>query len=81
MFSNGTSQSLPNLRSYTNAVCTLTSDAYSSMGAVCLDIPGLPSINGSLGFAYGGEVLQYVSRALADLFGTPIFFAPGTLSL
>lgn len=36
--------SLPNLRSYTNAVCTLTSDAYSSMGAVCLDIPGLPSI-------------------------------------
>ena len=74
MFSNGTSQSLPNLRSYTNAVCTLTSDAYSSMGAVCLDIPGLPSINGSLGFAYGGEVLQCVSRALADLFGSTHLF-------
>ena len=74
MFSNGTSQSLPNLRSYTNAVCTLTSDAYSSMGAVCLDIPGLPSINGSLGFAYGREVLQYVSRALADLFGSTHLF-------
>lgn len=66
--------SLPNLRSYTNAVCTLTSDAYSSMGAVCLDIPGLPSINGSLGFAYGREVLQYVSRALADLFGSTHLF-------
>ena len=74
MFSNGTSQSLPNLRSYTNAVCTLTSDAYSSMGAVCLNIPGLPSINGSLGFAYGREVLQYVSRALADLFGSTHLF-------
>lgn len=43
-------------------------------GAVCLDIPGLPSINGSLGFAYGREVLQYVSRALADLFGSTHLF-------
>ena len=68
--------SLPNLRSYTNAVCTLTTDAYSSMGAVYLDIPGLPSINGSLGFAYGREVLRWRTFS-----GAPIFFAPGTLSL
>ena len=60
---------LPNLRSYMEIIYTLNSDRYSSMGAVCVDIPGLSAINSSLGFEYGGKLLWYVSKALADIFG------------
>ena len=60
---------LPNLRSYMEVIYTLSSDQYSSMGAVCLDIPSLPAINSSLGFEYGSKLLWYVSKTLADHFG------------
>lgn len=32
---------LPDLRSYMKAIYTLNSEQYSSLGAVCLDIPGM----------------------------------------
>lgn len=67
-------QGLPNLRSYLNVIYTLNSDLYSSLGAVCLDIPGLSSINGSLGFEYGSRLLWYVSKTLADIFGNTFLF-------
>ena len=65
---------IPNLRSYTETISSLTSDRYSSMGAVCLDIPGMAAINSSLGFEYGGKLLWYVSRTLMDLFGPSLLF-------
>ena len=65
---------LPNLRSYLEIIHTLNSDRYSSLGAVCLDIPGLASINSSLGFEYGSKLLWYVSKTLTDLFGSRYLF-------
>ena len=67
-------QGLPNLRAYMNVIYTLNSDFYSSLGAVCLDVPGLSSINGSLGFEYGSKLLLYVSKTLADIFGNTFLF-------
>ncbi len=66
--------SMQNLRSYMGAVGDLTSERYSSMGAICVDIPGLPAINSSLGFQYGSKLLWYVSKALADIFGPTLLF-------
>lgn len=65
---------LPNLRSYMNVIYSINSDVYSSMGAVCLDIPGLSSINGSQGFKYGSRMLWYVSKTLTDIFGHSLIF-------
>ncbi len=65
---------LPNLRSYLEVIYTLNSDSYSAMGAVCLDIPGLPSINSSMGFEYGSRLLWYVSKTMKDLFGGTYLF-------
>ena len=65
---------LPNLRSYTNVIYSLNSDVYSSMGAVCLDIPNISSINSTKGFEYGSRLLWYVSKTLEDIFGHSYIF-------
>ncbi len=65
---------MPNLRSYLDAVGNLDSDRYGSMGIVCVDVPNFSAINSSLGFAYGGQLLQYVVRALTDIFGREWIF-------
>lgn len=65
---------LPDLRSYMETVYSLNSDRYSSLGVVCLDIPGMASINGSLGFEYGSKLLWYVSKTLTDVFGPSLLF-------
>lgn len=65
---------LPNLRSYTNVIYTLTSDMYSSLGGVCLEIPGLAAINSSQGFEYGSKLLRFVSKTMADIFGRTYLF-------
>lgn len=65
---------LPNLRSYLNVIHSINSDIYSSLGAVCVDIPGLSSINSSQGFEYGDRLLWYVSKTLADIFGRSFLF-------
>ncbi len=65
---------LPNLRSYLNVIHSINSDLYFSLGAVCVDIPGLSSINSSQGFEYGDRMLWYVSKTLADIFGHSFLF-------
>lgn len=65
---------IPNLRSYMDVIYTLTSDQYTSLGAVCLDIPYLSDINSRHGFEYGSKLLWYVSRSLADIFGPSLLF-------
>ena len=40
---------LPDLRSYMETAYMLDSDRYSSLGAVCLEIPDMPRINGTPG--------------------------------
>ena len=65
---------MPNLRSYMNIIYSLNSEVYSSLGAVCLDIPGLSAINSNLGFEYGSKLLWYVSKTLTDIFGRSFLF-------
>ena len=62
------------LRSYMETIATLDSARYSSLGAVCLDIPGMASINGSRGFEYGSRLLWYVANTLIDVFGASMLF-------
>lgn len=65
---------LPDLRAFTQAVCTLTSEHYSSLGAVTVDIPGFAAVNSSLGFEYGSKMLWHIARTLTDLFGSALLF-------
>lgn len=65
---------LPNLRSYMNVIYSLNSDVYSTLGAVCLDVPQMSTINSSQGFEYGSKLLWYVSKTLADIFGQAFLF-------
>lgn len=67
-------ESLPNLRTYTEMIYSFTSDTYSSLGTVCVDIPDLSSINGNLGFEYGKRLLWYVSQTIAGIFGKDLLF-------
>lgn len=63
----------PNRRSYNEIVKTLTSERYSSLGAVCLDLPYLGE-NGSAVAESSGKLLWYVAKTLTDLFGAALSF-------
>lgn len=65
---------LPNLRSYLDMVGSLDSSAYSSMGALSLDVPCFSAINGSQGYDYGRELLSHIAETLADVFGKAYIF-------
>ena len=65
---------LPDLRVYLEALCTLTSRHYSSMGVACLDIPGLSSRSGRDGFESGSWMLWYVVHTLEEIFGPALLF-------
>lgn len=65
---------LPDLRAYLEALYTLTSQYYSSMGVVCLDIPGIPSHGGRSSFEAGSRMLWYVAHTLEELFGPALLF-------
>ncbi len=65
---------MPNLRSYTNVIYSLNSDIYSSMGAICLDVPNISSINSNQGFEYGNKLLWYISKTLEDIFCNSFIF-------
>lgn len=65
---------LPDLRAYMETLYTITSENYSSMGAVCLDIPSLSAINSRFGFEYGSRMLWYVAKTLSELFGSALLF-------
>ena len=68
---------LPNLRAYLETIHSVTSDRYSSLGVVCLDIPELSAINCSTGFAYGDRMLDYIAKALDSIFGNRFLFRTG----
>lgn len=65
---------MPDLRAYLATVAGLDAARYTSLGAVCLDIPGIAAINGSHGFAYGSQLLWYACQAMADVFGPDLLF-------
>lgn len=65
---------MPDLRSYMATIYTLNSDKFTSLGAVCIDIPAITAINNSKGFEYGSRLLWYVSKSLADIFGPSLLF-------
>lgn len=65
---------LPDLRAYMETIYSLTSDRYTSLGALCLDIPHFAAINSSNGFEYGSKLLWYVAKTLTDLFGSALLF-------
>lgn len=59
---------LPNLRDYMDVIHTFSSERYSSLGVVCLDVPGLSAINSRQGFEYGNRLLAFVCRTIQDIF-------------
>ena len=63
-------------RAYLAAIQTLTSEHLSSLGTVCLDIPGImdTGVSGGDGFEYGSKLLWYVTKTLSDLFGSSLLF-------
>ena len=65
---------LPDLRSFMGTIYSLDGSRYSSLGAICLDIPGMAAINSSQGFEYGSRLLWYVSKTLTDIFGPSLLF-------
>lgn len=65
---------LPDLRAYMETLYVLTSEHYSSLGAVCLDLPGLDAANSRHGFEYGSRMLWYVAHTLTELFGSSLLF-------
>ena len=65
---------MPNLRDFTNTIGSLTSDQYSSLGAVCLDVPGWSAINSTLGFEYGNRLLSYIYETMSEIFGNGFLF-------
>ena len=66
--------SMPDLRAHMDALSTITSEHYSCMGAVCLDIPDLASIIDRMGAEYGNQMLWYVAQTMTDLFGPTLLF-------
>ncbi len=64
---------LPDRQPYREIVQTLTSERFSSLGAVCLDIPHL-SEAGGLGYEKDSKLLWYVAKNLTDLFGPALSF-------
>lgn len=65
---------LPDLRSYLEAVYTLTSEYYSSLGVVCISIPDFAALSSDYGFEYGNKLLWYVVKNLKELFGGGLLF-------
>ena len=65
---------LPDLRAYMEAVYTLNSNRFSSLGVICLDIPDMATINSRNGFEYGSKQLWYVVTTLSDLFDPSLLF-------
>lgn len=65
---------LPDRKAYLTAAQTFTSEHFSSLGAICLDIPGLSAANNGYGFEYGNQLLWYVAKTLTDLFRPSLLF-------
>ena len=65
---------LPDLRAYTQAVYAISSEYYTSLGVVCLDIPEFAAINSEHGFEQGSKMRWYVAKTLIDLFGSALLF-------
>ena len=64
---------LQNLRAYMDKVCLLTSDAYSSLGAFILDIPGASQPRRRVGQRNSWRIL-YVAETLSAVFGRELLF-------
>lgn len=65
---------LPNLHAYLDTIDSLSSDIYSSMGVLSLDIPNFSAINGNQGFEQGRDMLSHVAETLFDVFGKAFIF-------
>ena len=65
---------LPNLRTYMEEIRKFNSDAYSSMGTICIDVPQLSVLNSRMGFEYGRGILWYIRQTVEELFGKDCLF-------
>ncbi len=63
-----------NLRTYLDFINSIDSDTYTTLGVITAEIPNLSYINSTLGFAYGKELLLYVSDTLAGIFRRAFLF-------
>ena len=65
---------LPSLRSFMDGVYSFSSDQYSAMGALAVDVPELSAISEREGFERAMRLLLRVSDVLADLFGSDLLY-------
>ena len=64
----------PQISEYTNTASLITSDTYSSLGVLCIEIPEFPALNATLGFEYGRAMLRFISQSAAATFGRNLLF-------
>lgn len=65
---------IPNHKAYMDTVVHYTSDVYSSLGVVTVDVPEYSMINGYQGFDSGRKLLWYVVQMITDVFGKTKMF-------
>ena len=65
---------IPNLHAYRNTVYLLSSDKYSSMGVLSLDIPQIASGMNEAGSDAYAKMLLHVSEVLTTIFGKSLVF-------
>ena len=65
---------LPDSNSYIKEMYSFNSDIYSTLGAVCVDIPDFSAINSSRGFEYGRKMLWNVIRKMTGVFGRSMLY-------
>lgn len=64
----------PDTNAYVEQVYNFTSDVYTSMGIVCVDVPELAVINKQQGVEYGRRMLWYIVQILSEIFGSTMVF-------
>ena len=65
---------LPHHGPYLEVIYSFTSDAYRSLGVVCVSIPNLPAVNATEGFAQGRRMMWDLVHTLSELFGRAMVF-------
>lgn len=65
---------LPNLKHYNDVIVNFTSDVYTSLGVVSVDLPSYSTINSTEGFDRGRKILWDIIGALRKNFGKAMIF-------
>ncbi|MDO5135764.1 MAG: diguanylate cyclase [Eubacteriales bacterium] len=70
----GMGMDIPNFSAYMETIYSFHSDAYHTLGVVCLDVPNLSVLNERQGFLYGRKLLWFIIQNLTEIFGRSMLF-------